>query len=369
MAGLRLEKDGYFAGFFSFVPAEPQKLTYRLVPVKKENTTFFDENDPDSDELDVSASMGWTYLVRYGMFHIYCSDSPAPRELHTDPAVQSLALNFLRKRLVSSIAVTFTWVIIYLALRQSPFGFPFRSAAAIGMLFTICLYSWLLVGLFGPVGDTIRILRYHKRLRRGDRPIRKKNWRKAAPYTLGIKLLVFILPILGIVGAASTLGEARLQPISPETDAPFITIADLIPEGEYIQDDSMFGDYNQYRSWSTAAAPVNMEWNEWATITATDGTTYEGILRIDYHECSSEWLAKQVANDYYQYDRHRYNKFEDLPPLDAQVDSIRHYHNYLPYILIQHDNIVIHATMTLQNENDDSALDSWLDAVEKQFSN
>ena len=367
MEGLHLEKDGYFAGFFTFIRTEPKKITYRLVPVKKEKAALFDENDPESDEVDVSASMGWTYLVRYGMFHIYCSDSPAPRELHTDPAVQSLALNFLRKRLVSSIAVTFTWVIIYLTLRQSPFGFPFRSAAAIGMLFTICLYSWLLVGLFGPVGDTVRILRYQKRLRKGESLTVRKDWKKTAPQTILSKLLVFVLPIMGLIGAASTLSEAALQPIVPETTVPFVTIEDLIPGGEYIREDALFGDYNQYRSWSTAAAPVSIEWNEWATITGAGGTTYEGILRIDYHECSSEWLAKQVANDYYQYDRHRYNKFEDLPPLDAQVDSIRHYYNYLPYILIQHDNIVIHVTMTLQNENDDSALDSWLQLTVEQL--
>ena len=367
MEGLHLEKDGYFAGFFTFIRTEPKKITYRLVPVKKEKAALFDENEPDSDEVEISQHMGWEYLVRYGMFHIYCSESPSPRELHTDPAVQSLALNFLRKRLVSSTVTTFVWIIIWIAMRRSPFGFPFRCAAAIGLMFTLCLYVWFIQGLFTPVADVIRLLRYQKRLRKGESLTARKDWKKYALVKIFSKLLVFILPIVSILGAVSTLTEASLRPITPDTAVPFVTIANLIPEGEYAQVGSSFGDYNQYRSWSTAAAPVNMEWNEWATVTGTDGTTYEGILRIDYHECSSEWLARQLANDYYQYDRHRYNKFEDLESPDVQVDSIRHYYNYLPYILIQHDNIVIHVTMTLQDENDDSALDSWLQLTVEQL--
>lgn len=367
--GLQLEKDGYFAGFFTFTRTEPKRMTYRLVPVKKDKAALLDENDPDSDEVDVSASMGWTYLVRYGMFHIYVSQAPSPRELHTDPAVQSLALNFLRKRLVSNIVTTFIWAAIYLALRQSSFGYPFRNAATIGLLFSVCIYSWLLVGLFTPVADVIRLLRYQKRLRSGDSLTQRKNWRKSAHYTISAKLLVFLLPILGIIGAAATQKEAALQPILPDTSVPFVTIRDLIPDGEYIRDDSMFGDYNEYRSWSTAVAPVNMEWNEWATVTGPDGAACKGILRIDYHECSSEWLAQQLANDYYQYDRLRYTKFEDLPAPDIRVDSIRHYYNYLPCILIQHDNIVIHVTTTLQDENDESAWGIWLDATEKRLNN
>ena len=369
MKGYTLDKDGYFAGFFTFLQAEPQKITYRLVPVQKEKAVLFDENEPESDEMETSEHLGWTYLVRYGMFHIYASRNPSPRELHTDPAVHAMGLNFLRKRLVSSIVTTFVWVGIYLAMRKSPLGFPFRSAAAVGLLFTLCLYGWLLLGLFSPVGDAVRVLQYQKRLRRGDSLTRQKNWRKTASCILFVKLMVFVLPILGLIGAAATLHEAASQPMTPETDPPFVTIADLIPGGEYTQSDISFGDYNEYRSWSTAASPVCMEWNEWATVTGEDGTAYEGILRIDYHECATEWLARQVANDYYQYDRHRYTKFEDLPPLDARLDSVRHYYNYLPYILIQHDNIVIHVTMTLQDEKGDSASLIWLEAVDNWLNN
>ena len=365
MDGLSLEKDGYFGGVFTFLRTTPKKVIYRLVPVKKENSTLFDENDPDSDEVEISQQMGWEYLVRYGMFHIYRTESPCPRELHTDPAVQSLALNFLRKRLMGNIVTTFICVGIYIAMRSSPFGFPFRCAAAIGLLFAVSLYGWLLLGLFQPVADIVRLIGYQKRLRSGDSLNGRKNWKKNAPGMILSKLLVLILPILCIIGAASTLTEASLRPMSPETDAPFVTIGDLIPGGEYDQADGTFGDYNEYRSWSTIAAPVSMEWNEWATITGTDGTAYEGILRIDYHECSSEWLARQLANDYYQYDRHRYNKFEDLESPDIQVDSIRHYYNYLPYILIQHDNIVIHATMTLQDQSNESIQDLWIEETVK----
>ena len=47
------------------------------------------------------------------------------------------------------------------------------------------------------------------------------------------------------------------------------------------------------------------------------------------------------------------------------MDSIRHYSNYLPYVLIQHDNIVIHATMTIHDQNDDIVRDIWVEATAK----
>ena len=365
LEGLVLERDGYFGGFFTFAQALPRPVIYRLIPVKKENISIFDENDPDGEEVETSAEMGWTYLVRYGMFHIYCTHTANPRELHTDPAVQSLALNFLRKRLVSNIVTTFIWLFIWFALRSSPFGFPFRSAAAIGLVFTLGFYGWLALGLFKPVGDVIRLVIHQKRLRSGDSLTARKNWKKRAPLIVFSKLLEFILPVLVLAGAAVTLTEASLQPVTPDTSVPFVTIADLMPEGIYEQADSSFGDYNEYRSWSTTAAPVNIEWNEWGQVTGTDGTFYKGILRIDYHECTSEWFARQLANDYYQYDLHRYRKFETLESLDAPVDSIRHYSNYLPYVLIQHDNIVIHATMTIHDQNDDIVRDIWVEATAK----
>ena len=70
MDGLRLEKDGYFGGVFTFLRTTPKKVIYRLVPVKKENSTLFDENDPDSDEVERWAGSIWSVMV--------CSISTTP---------------------------------------------------------------------------------------------------------------------------------------------------------------------------------------------------------------------------------------------------------------------------------------------------
>lgn len=358
--GLLLEKDGSFCGFFCFLSTPPQAVIYRLIPVQREEASLFSENSPDGDQVEISAEMGWEYLTRYGMFHIYRTGSPAAIELHTDPEVHSLAMNVLRKRLVSNIATMLIWLVVWILLKQSPFGYPFRSAACIGIIFTASFLAWFLLGLLRPVISFFHLRRYQKRLKAGESLTARKEWRKNVPIAILAKLLAVLLPILGVTGAALTLSEAQAQPITADVQVPFVTIADMIPDGAYTQNDSSFGSYNEYRSWSTGAAPVNIEWNEWASITAPDGTSFEGILRVDYHETKNAWLAQQLANDYYQYDRHRYSNFSDLEAPEADVDSILMYSNYLPYIVIRHDNIVIHATLSLTDQTNASVRDLWI---------
>lgn len=359
--GLILEKDGYFAGVFTFLREQPRTMIYRLEPVQKPNASIFDENDPDIDMVESIAEMGWEYMFRYGMFHIYRTTDPHPRELHTDPAVQSMALSAVHKRLAVNIIDSLVWILLWLLTRNTPFGHPFRSAVTIGLTFVLSYSAWFFLFIFQPISGAVMLWRYRKRLKAGDALTSRKDWKRLAPASICAKLLVLLLPCLLVGNVISTLTDATHEPLDRQTEVPFVTIADLMPQGEYSQSSHTFGDYNLYREWSTAVSAVNIEWSEWAKVTSSDGTTYDGILRLDYHETSSEWLARQLAKDYYHYDRHRYNRFSEQEAPETSADSIRIYSNHVNYVLIQHDNIVIHATLTLTDQDNNSLQPLWIE--------
>lgn len=97
--GLMLEKDGFFAGFMSFQRTTPRTAQYRLEAIQKLNGLLSDGFEAPSDEaLELSEKYGWEYLLKYGDFHIYRSFGFPARELNTDPDVQAMALNKVRKR-------------------------------------------------------------------------------------------------------------------------------------------------------------------------------------------------------------------------------------------------------------------------------
>lgn len=360
--GLVLEDDGYFWGMFSFLRTTPRRIVYRLEPVQRE-PSFFDNESPDEELVETSEQMGWKYLTRYGMFYICCAEDPSAPELHTDPVVQTMALRKVRKRMLSNVLACLFWLVIWPILKGHPFGYPVRSAATIGSVFVISILLWFLFMFTEPLFGLIRLEQYRRRLASGDSINRRKAWQKHRVPIIAGKLLRILLPIICISAALSTLSNADKQPIEMQTDPPFVTIADLIPDGIYSLTDGVFDDYNQYRQWSTAIAPINYEWIEWAQVTDSDGTEYSGILRIDYHETLTPWLAEQLAEEYYSYDRHRYGvkRFQDLEIIENPIYTIRIYSNYLPYILIQYDNVVIHATTTLEDSHGNSSRDLWIE--------
>ena len=95
--GYVLAKDGFLFGFAAFEKAQPQKLRYRL-QASQQPIGALSENTLPEDAEDLYASFGWRYVCARGQFHIFCTDSPDAPELNTDPRVQAIALDVVRKR-------------------------------------------------------------------------------------------------------------------------------------------------------------------------------------------------------------------------------------------------------------------------------
>ena len=112
--GLRLSRDGFFAGFAIFEKRESSTARYRLQPAEKGKSAWNTEDGPSDGEEEMSAAMGWDYVARWGEFHIYrCADRQA-RELNTDPRVQAIALDKVRSRERMNLISLFFWPVLFL---------------------------------------------------------------------------------------------------------------------------------------------------------------------------------------------------------------------------------------------------------------
>lgn len=362
--GLILETDGVFMGIFSFIRTTPKGMIYRLEAVQKEPGFFDNPNfSPDAELLELSEELGWEYVLRYGMFHIYRSDASHPRELHTDPVVHAIAIDALRKRQRNSLIRAMIMVILWFVIPVYGHRYLFRNAATIGTIFVAAYLAFIAWTLIEPIRIVVQLKRYKKRLAKGEPLTRSADWRRhAATHTLFRLFPVLITTILLLSPLAVLITEAESTPLEEfDADPPFVTIQDLLPAGEYDRTGTSMGDYNTMRQWSTAVSQ-NMEWQEWASVRASDGRAYSGILRIDYHETVSPWIAEGLFNDYYNYELRRYGteRFSDLDAPVAGLDGCRAYSSYgIIHILMRQGNIVLHATVLLEDEHDNAVWEDW----------
>jgi hypothetical protein len=80
-----------------------------------------------------------------------------------------------------------------------------------------------------------------------------------------------------------------------------------------------------------------------------------------------EWLAKGLAEDFYRYERFRYNgkRFENLEVPETKLDSVRVYSSYgITHVLIRHGNVVIDAVVSISDGDQHNNWQLWLERTE-----
>ena len=80
----------------TFECREPQEVRYRLEAAPKSTSMWSD--DGGYLEIELGEKYAWEYVANRKDFYIYRSMDPSTRELNTDPEVQALALNAVKKR-------------------------------------------------------------------------------------------------------------------------------------------------------------------------------------------------------------------------------------------------------------------------------
>ena len=368
--GLLLEADGIFLGLYTFQKTAPKKVRYRLVPVKQKKGFFSDTADgPEEEEQAFSAQCGWEYLVRCGSFYIYRATDSGARPLHTDPAVHAMAIQAVKKRQWHTVISELLWLLIWFGLGRSRGPSLFITAALTGPMHLLCTFGLIAWVAGSMLVFFLRLTRYQKRLRDGDALERRVDWKRAAPRVLCAKLVPWILAL----GLLITWGISLKRSSEPlnldqwERDVPFACAAELFPGLQPDRSASM-GDYNTVLAYSTSLAD-NYEWNELANVTTQDGS-YHCILRIKCHVTGSEFFARGIADNYYHYEAGRYHgkRFQDLQAPDTGLDSVRVFSSYgVLHVLIQHENTVIDAVISITDGQQNNLWHLWLEATAQKL--
>lgn len=303
--GLRLSRDGFFAGFAIFEKREPSTARYRLQPAEKGKSAWNTEDGPSDGEEEMSAAMGWDYVARWGEFHIYrCADGQA-RELNTDPRVQAIALDKVRSRERMNLISLFFWPVLFLG-----------SVAVCGPL--LCLLEiglWRFLLLAAAVGTScalsLKTLSHLQRLRQklstGEHLNHRKDWRKRARqhYILSACYLALTIAVVGMV--VSTWFDARLErdmtPLSDYTeDIPFPTGLDLVKNpvpGSY-KEVELLSYYNKVSKTSNPLVPYSLDLRQLGQVALEGGGEAQVALIADYHEAASPWLAQELEREYHR---------------------------------------------------------------------
>ena len=233
--GYVLAKDGFLFGFAAFEKAQPQKLRYRL-QASQQPIGALSENTLPEDAEDLYASFGWRYVCARGQFHIFCTDSPDAPELNTDPRVQAIALDVVRKREWSNAVTTVLWEIIY-PLISIKAG-VLRTMLAFPTPLLLLSFTFLIWTLILCIRKIVSLRRVRKRLMQGEPLDHAKDWkRNALYYRLGhaaYPLLILALICCFLSAWSDDMqGKDKLPLEDFSGTLPFATIADFAPEGNY----------------------------------------------------------------------------------------------------------------------------------------
>jgi len=368
MEGLFLEPYGRTLSVFTFRRDTPRKALYRLEAWETRGSVSAADG-PDWDMRETFSQMGWEFLVNFGSFHIYRSFDPNARELNTDPAVQALTLNTLKKSQRSTAVLTVADVLLLLFLSSSPGVYLWRLAVIAGPFLPLSAIGIFLWAFISSLFSTIRLQRYQKRLRNGESLTARTQWKSTAHLARCARLLPGLLILTAIVSLCifGTKASVR-QPVEEcREPMPFATLEEIFPDGNFDRT-GIFDDYNTFVSYDTLLAS-NCEWNEFSYITQEEGTYY-CLVRLEYHETSAPWLAKRTARDYYRYELRRYSgkRFEDVPAPETAFDTVYVFRSYgILHVVVQEDHTVAHATLHMEDPSKNPCWELWLRAMEEKL--
>lgn len=351
--GLLLIRDGFFFGFGEFLVQKPDhKVRYRLVARQKNGGLLSDGTVPDDKALEISEDFGWEFVTHRGDFYIYRTTRADAREMDTDPEVQALAMNAVRKRRRWQIGDLIVWALIYplIVYRVS----LVRSILALGTPFALLCLVTLVWNSVEVIRETTHINRLYRRLKNGDPLERKRiDYRRAVRTQVFriLRWLVTVVCIVSLIVVPIVKAAYDEPPISShEGKPPFATLADY--GEEYVPDS--FDWTNNYREWSDLLASVNYEWNEDGKLTLADGSRVDVHYDVEYHELRFSWAARLLAREIKLFDKweNRAGELLDLPDLGADYAIAYECRDMYETVVLVYGNVAVRAQFYQYSNSD-----------------
>lgn len=286
-----------------FRRGEPASVRYRLDPAGN-----LQEN------RDYCKALGWEYTGNLGKyFDLYVNRDPEAPELHTDPVVQSYALEQVAKRAKRTCILLTALTLVMLILIFLPFFL--LSAPILHQLVENPVGGSLLYLILDILSTSMTIRSYRaffrlrRRLEEGEPPRRDGSWKTAARWQRAVSWILLPLCILYLGALAVTTTRSwkgQLEGLS--RPVPALSLAELendpglepLVDGRW--EDGQ--DRNNYVTFTcTLVAPEQYEITQWLT----DGRDYEPRLTINWYRLSLPFLAAPLLDELvYQYTQYNY---------------------------------------------------------------
>ena len=358
--GLILSTEGFFAGLGCFERGKPRRLRYRLEAAPKKS---LDEDGPDEEARSLSEAYGWQYVARRGDFLIYAGEDDGSLELHTDPRVQALSMNLVRRRARASLFSFVLWLVLYpLALGNF---MPLASFLTIGTPVSLLGNVIVVWSIGSSAASFLSLHRLWKRLRGGEPLDHRKDWRRRARRYRG-SLAAYFLLLLIFLGSLLALwnADARGGFTEPYEDwqgkLPFATLEDFFPGAEFSPRDGGLLE-STVDVHSDILAPQIFSVHQTGSLLLPDGRVFTGGLTVDYYETAAPWMARELAREYEWYDHRRNRKYyEPLElPDELAADHASAYSAVFPTVVLVKGNRMVRASLYQTSENVSIPLGEW----------
>lgn len=195
-------------------------------------------------------------------------------------------------------------------------------------------------------------------LRKGLKNVDNQNLGRGQKIRDWIKIALIVVCVVGFVVAKNADGKP-IDEYETETPMPFATMHSFVDGEPMSYQQTMQGKgLNRVREWSDIVSPRNIEWSEQANI-STESESINGSYRVFYHEAASVGIATSVAGEYYRKDSHKpdFEQYEGVEDIDADYANVYAVDEFNDVVLLRKGNIVVRATVFLQDGSDVSTLD------------
>lgn len=370
--GWLVEKDGFFAGVMTFLQGKKQHVTYRLDVIQKNPSMWSEDGgEPDEEVIALSEEMGWEYVTKFREFYIYRSFEAQPRELHTDPAVQAMAMKVAKKRNISLILnhLASLLAIFIINFKDHSLRWLTLTTINIGTVNMVLITLFFGYVLLSPIPGILQLRKMQKQLETGAPISGRKDWKKGLIQRRLLELIPWVLGIAMIIGIGTRWAQdSEKHSIDVYTGAKhFVTIPEMAQGGEYHLSDFM--DYGGYKAWSDVLAPVNVSWNEFGSFTTPEGAAYSGFLRIDYHETASAFIAENLVKDYLKHAENTGHHYSPMEAPESTLDFVALYQDIGRTVVIRQGNIVIRAQLGIDSsQTQEVPVELWIHLMEELFS-
>lgn len=376
--GLELKREGFFCGIASFRRTEPaRRLRYRLEAAPNDGKFPADDNStPRPEAVELSEALGWTFITKWGSFFIYTSPDSGTRELNTDPQVQALALDMVRKRQKGAVFRCLFWGILYpLLVSRIPPALALLHLPSLFVTLSVILFVWALAGAIRGVRHLTAL---RKKLQSGTCLDHGADWKKQARthhilrFTKAGLWILWICLLLRIIGLSVT--DEDHIPLAEYTKAmPFATLEDMTDDPVTHVKNSLI--QSTVREWSTLFSSENYDLQELGRIDGADGAWFEGTLYVEYHQTATPWLAWLAAQEYHLHDKWDYNpifsesSYEPIPLPELQADFAIAYYNqwHAATVVLQQDQIVMRAVVSLHSSGGLFSLEDWIRVMDARL--